>query len=416
MVKDDTLYKRLDVAPNASEEDINKAFKLNARKYHPDKHTDENKEEMTKKFQEILQAKEILLDSEKRKTYDQVGMEMLNNNGEQQPDIHEFFKQFQGQFNPFGNFNPFGGGQRETREPREDIKLKLDIPLSQLYNCETLNVPYKYKCICLKCNGEGTKDGKSHTCGQCNGVGVVARQIQIGPMIQVAQMHCPSCKGSGKQVSDKCDACAGKAYTIKEKTINVPLKQGLTTGSEIPFPNKGHQLKNGRTNLVFIVNELPHYIFKRINNDLIINVELKLYQALFGFDKIIEHLDERKIHLHYDGRTEFNQVRKLVGQGMRSINTNSVGDLYIRFNINIPNLNALSPETKQEYKKLFMSFDKTEVSSEAQIIKDNLQIIQLSECKEKEKKMLNRILMEEQLRVENSPEEPQGHERQCAQQ
>jgi DnaJ-class molecular chaperone len=415
MVKDDTLYQRLDVQSDASEEEINKAFKLLARKYHPDKHTNENKEEMTKKFQEILQAKEILLDEEKRKTYDQVGMDMLNNNGEQQPDIHEFFRQFQGQFNSFGGFNPFGQ-QHNTKEQGEDIKLKLDVPLDKLYKCEVVNVSYKYKCICVKCNGEGSKDGKSHSCNQCNGVGVVGRQIQIGPMLQIAQMQCPVCRGSGKQSVDKCDVCIGKTFTIKEKTISIPLKQGLTTGSEIPFPNKGHQLKNSRTNLIFIVNELPHHLFKRVNNDLILNVELKLYQALFGFDKVIEHLDGRKIHIHYDGKTEFNQVRKIVGQGMKSINTNSVGDLYIRFSTNIPNLFGLSPETKQEYKKLFMSFDKIEVQSEMQVIKDKLQLLPLTECKDKEKKMLNRILMEEQLRLENPSDEGNSHERQCAHQ
>jgi DnaJ-class molecular chaperone len=346
-------------------------------------------------------------------------MEMLNNNGEQQPDIHEFFKQFQGQFNPFGNFNPFGGGQRETREPREDIKLKLDIPLSQLYNCETLNVPYKYKCICLKCNGEGTKDGKSHACGQCNGVGVVARQIQIGPMIQVAQMHCPSCKGSGKQLSDKCDACAGKSYTIKEKTISVPLKQGLTTGSEIPFPNKGHQLKNGRTNLVFIVNELPHYLFKRINNDLIINVELKLYQALFGFDKLISHLDNRKLHISSSGKTDFNTTRKIVGEGMKKINSPNKGDLYVLFKISIP---SIPLEVKNQLKPIFQNMDKQESQFENSISKiENLTKTTMTDCRNEHVERLyksideNKQKREQQTRQQSNGFDSDNGQPQCAQ-
>lgn len=414
MVKDTVLYDRLDVTPNASTDDISKAFKLLARKYHPDKHSAETKEEMTLKFQEILQAKEILLDKDKRNTYDQVGMDMLNGNNEA-PDVHDFFKHFQSQFNPFGGF----GGQRESREPREDIKLQLNVTLTQLYNSETLNVPYKYKCVCVKCNGEGTRDGKSCVCTTCNGVGVVARQIQMGPMIQIVQMHCSTCKGAGKHANDnnKCDGCSGKTYTMKEKTISVPLKPGLTTGSEVPFPNKGHQLKNHKTDLIFVLNEVPHLLYKRVNNDLILNIELKLYQALFGFDKMIEHLDGKKMHLHFTGRTEFNQVRKIIGQGMKSINTSAVGDLYIRFTINIPNLNNLSSDTKQEYKKIFAAFDKTEASNELSIISEKEPIVTLSECKDKERKQVTKILIDEQFNTdERDHDENSRGEKQCVHQ
>jgi DnaJ-class molecular chaperone len=382
MTKDTVLYDRLGVTPDSCEEDISKAFKNLARKFHPDKHTPENKEEMTVKFQEILQAKEILLDKEKRNIYDQVGMDMLKNNMEQhqQPDIHSFFQHFQSQFQGFS-----------SNEPREDIVTKIEVTLKQLYNEETINVNYKYNCSCVKCNGEGTKNGKPCTCPTCNGKGVVIQIIRMGPMVQHAQAPCNHCRGKGKIVeqSNVCDGCNGKTFTIKDKTIQVPLKSKLTSGSKIHLANKGHQLKTMRTDLYIVIVELPHPYFKRANDDLITTVELKLYQALFGFDKVIEHLDGHKVYISSSSKMEYNKICKVAGKGMKS------GDLYIRFLINIPNLSLLPNEIKLQYKTLFQSFDKNEAQLEASVVKEKLPSSQLIECREKESNTVRNIINQE---------------------
>jgi DnaJ-class molecular chaperone len=414
MVKDTTLYERLNVKTDCCEDEINKAFKLLARKYHPDKHTEENKVEMTNKFQEILQAKEVLLDKEKRDMYDQVGMGMFKGNmDQQQPDVHSFFQQFH-QFHPFGNQ---GFGQAGTNEQLEHITKKLDVTLEQLYNEETITVAYKYKCSCVKCNGEGTKNGQPCICSGCNGQGRTIQVIRMGPMIQQVQTPCEKCRGRGKIQEDnnKCEVCSGKTYTVKEKTIQIPLKSGLTTGNKIELSNKGHQLKNTRTHLILVINELPHQLFKRVNNDLIINVELKLYQALFGFEKMIEHLDGSKVYFSTTSKTDYNKIMRINGKGMKSINTNSSGNLYIRFTVNIPNI-QMQPEMKHQCKTLLQSLDKTEVAVESALPKDKV-ISSLIECREKESFTVMQILNQIMNKDSNDDTPPDNqHQQSCVHQ
>jgi len=384
---DTILYERLGLNAKASSDDINSAFKKLAREYHPDKAPAEKKDEYTKKFQDILQAKEVLMDKEKRNIYDQVGMDMFKNNmDQQQPDMSSFF----------GNFNPFGG-HGHVHEEREDIEKKLDVTLEQIYNEETVTVNYRFKSMCIKCTGEGTSDGKSSICTNCNGRGMQVRVMQMGPMIQQVQMACGPCKGKGKVVQDnnKCDGCAGKCFNYKDKSLQVPLKSGLTSGNKIQLSGKGHQLKNAKTDLILIINELPHQVFTRYNNNLIMNIELKLYQALFGFEKCIEHLDKEKFIISSNTKTDYNKVVKINNKGMKSMNGKSNGDLYVRFTINIPNLNNMDNDTKHKYKTLFKSFDSSEANLEANLNKSCTKC-SFVECKEKESSMVHSLLFQSQ--------------------
>jgi DnaJ-class molecular chaperone len=406
MVKDTTLYDRLNIKSDATDTEINTAFKKLARQYHPDKNTPETQEENTKKFQDIQQAKEVLLDQEKRNLYNQVGMDMFKNNMDQQPDMNSFFSQFQNQFNPFQN----------NTEQKEDIEKKINVTLEQIYNEETITINYKFKSSCVTCNGEGTSDGKSCTCTVCNGRGMQVRIVQMGPMIQQMQTPCGACKGKGKTVTDanKCSGCNSKTYVYKDKTIQVPLKAGLSSGNRIQLAGKGHQLKNMKTDLVLVINEMPHPLFKRVNNDLIISVELKLYQALFGFEKSIEHLDKQKIHFSSVARTDYNKVVKIQGKGMKSINGKSNGDLYIRFTVNIPNLNNMDNDTKQKCKTLLKAADSGEVNCETYILNNKTQYTKcnLVDCKERESLQIQNLLMQP---VEQ-PDEAPPREQQCVHQ
>jgi DnaJ family protein A protein 2 len=396
MVKDTTLYDVLEISPEADESQIKKAFNKLSKKWHPDKHSD-NIEEATKKFQEINQAKEILLNKEKRDLYDQIGMDILKAESQGMPG--------QGQ-HPFGDFGnifgsgfPFGmpgmPGFHRKNQQNENIVDKINVSLEQLFKEEVINFTYKQKQTCVKCNEEGSNDGKSTMCSSCDGKGIKVQVIRMGPMIQQAVGECHSCKGKGKVIKpeNKCDSCDGKGYTYKEKTIQIPLKSGLTNGNKINLSGKGHQLKSGKTDLIIIINELPHKIFKRHQNDLFINIELKLYQALFGFDKIINHLDGRKLHISHSGKTDLNMVRRISKEGMKSLNSDK-GDLYIRFIVSLPNFNSLSAEYKTQLKSLLQINDKNEVLQEVQIPKTpNLTKTILTDCKPEQVEQIN-ILME----------------------
>lgn len=407
MVKDTTLYDRLNIQPTADDNEIDKAFKTLAKKYHPDRHsseTEEKKKEYTAKFQEIQQAKDILGDREKRQAYDQVGMDVLKGGGGE-PDVNAFFHQFQNQFNPFQHM--FGGQQQQKQEPKEDVIKSVDVTLEQLYNEETINITYKYKCSCVKCNGEGTRDGSPSKCGVCNGSGTQVQIMRMGPHIVQQQMTCSQCRGRGKMTNDsnKCLTCNGEEHTIKERTIQLPLKGNYKTGKKIQYPNNGHQLKNNRSDLILIITELPHSLYKRIENDLIVTVDLKMFQAMFGFDKTIDFLNGQKLYINHNAKTDYNTVRKIVGKGMKN-SSNTHGDMYVRFTFTLPNLYLLDNNIKDNYKTAFKSFDPQESSNEEQVNLNKIKYTgtQFVDCKDKEANILQYLSMSNNETTDNKEE------------
>ncbi len=404
MVKDTILYDRLEVSPDATESQIKKAYNKLSKQWHPDRHVNsppDIKEQATAKFQEIGQAKEVLLDAEKRQIYNQVGMDIFKN-GMDNTDAHAGPNPFADFGNIFGAGFPFGGmggmpghfnvgGMGPRQAPAEDLVEKIDVTLEQIFNEETVNFSYKQKTNCIKCDGEGSKDGKTTKCVGCDGKGMKVNVVRMGNMIQQSVGECHLCRGKGKVIDDsnKCDVCAGKCYVVKEKTIQIPLKSGLSNGNKITLSGKGHQFKHAKTDLILVINEKPHNTFKRLDNNLFVDVNLKLYQALFGFDKIINHLDGRKLHISSSGKTEFNAVRKITGEGMKSLQTGAKGDLFVRFNVELPNLTGLPSETKTQLKSILQTFDKQEVQAESQVTKTtNKTKTILTDCSQEQKEAI----------------------------
>lgn len=414
MVKDKTLYDTLEVNTDASTEDILKSYKKLALKYHPDKNPDNPEAE--NKFKDIQQAKEVLSNPEKRNMYDQVGMNYVNGSAGQQPDMSDIFNMFGGGGNghPFGAGHPFGGGHREEKE---NITLNQEVTLDQLYNEETIQLDFKQKHACVKCNGEGTKDGNPCKCTICNGNGMISQRIQMGPMIQEIRQPCPSCRGSGKtQVAEnKCIDCNGNCYKMKDVKIRIPLKNGLSNGQQIQLPGHGHNFKDGKTDLIIIINEKEHSSFKRNGNDLIININLTLYQSLNGFDKVVDHLDKRKLHLSHSGKTEFNTVRKICNEGMNILNTSNKGDLIIKFIVDLPNINW-ELENSQKLLYLLKSVDQTEVNNEVIIKNNKNKYIKTLLVDTEYDTTANNSQREQQQEQRHDPFRDQHHQQQCAHQ
>ncbi len=370
MVKDTKLYDLLEVSPTASSEEINKAYKKLAKKYHPDKNLDD--ENAQKKLMEINEAKDILTDNEKRHMYDQVGMDYLNHQNQPSgPSPEDLFSMFGGGV-PHGFPGGFPGGvphgfQGGPHQKAEHIVVHETVTLSQIYNEENILINFKQKVYCVKCNGEGTKDGSSSSCGSCKGVGVVLQTIRIGPITQQAQSACGNCRGSGKiqNPNNNCNECNGDGHKLRHVRLPIRLKCGLSDGNQMQVQNQGHQFKNEKTDLLIVIHVEPHAIFKRNGNDLIIDIELKLFQALFGFEKIIEHLDKRKLHISHTGKTENNQSRKINGEGIKSIESGEKGDLIVNFTYKLPDITNV--ETIQKLQYLLKSINQEESNNEVEI-------------------------------------------------
>ena len=229
MVKDTSLYNRLEVSPTAPIDEIKKKGKKLMIKWHPDKHHN-NVEEATKKFQDIQEALSILENSEKRDIYDKFGMDGIKGDMGGQDGGFNPFGGSGFPFGPdgpfgfsFGGGNPFGGGfpgQMNRSEEKENIVERLDVTLEQIYKEESINLKYNQKSACVKCNGEGSKDGTKMSCATCNGSGQQVKVIRNGPMIQQMVSQCGACRGKGKIVKDKCEECNGSCCKNKEKTIH----------------------------------------------------------------------------------------------------------------------------------------------------------------------------------------------------
>jgi DnaJ-class molecular chaperone len=366
MVKDTTLYDRLSVQPNASNAEILKAYKKMALKYHPDRNPD-NLEEANQRLQEINQAKEVLCDDDKRKMYDDIGMDyvsgaMPQHHGMNPEDIFGSM---------FGGGHPFANMRRQQQQ-KENVVINQEVSLEDIYNETTIPVQFQQKHLCQPCNGEGTHNGQPSKCQVCDGRGVRIQVVQMGPMIQQIQSPCGACGTTGKSSNhaNKCGHCNGDGFRIKDVRVNIPLKNGLSNGQQIQIPGHGHNLKDGKTDLIIIVNEKSHPKFKRNNSNLLIEVELKLYQAIYGFEKVIEHLDKRKLHISHTGKTEHGSVKRIPNEGMVMLNSNNKtkGELFIKFNIKLPNIENNDIYTKLLY--LLKSIDNEESNVET-IIKNS---------------------------------------------
>lgn len=406
MAKDTILYDRLNINSNSTQSEIKKSYRKLSLKWHPDKNND-NKEEATKKFQEISEAYSILSDPEKRKVYDQIGYNMMKEGGgENNFDPTSIFEQFFG-----GGMGGFGFPfevNRSRNEIKENCTINLAVTLEQIYNEEKIKINYKQKVYCKKCNGFGTNDGKKSICSTCDGKGKVMKVRRMGPLVQQMVGDCDVCRGKGEIINNnnKCKDCNGQSYKIRNKTFNLPLKNGLKTGNKIKLDKKGHIFKDYKTDLIIEVIQKPHNIFKREGKNLIVEIELKLYQSLIGFDKIIKHLDGRELHLSYRNIIKEGDIKRIKNEGLVDLNDMSKGDLHLIFTINYPDLTKLSKNESNLLKVLLAKMNEEELDKETKIITNKDKYI--------ETKLLNSSL--ENINNNQNSEDDHSGEPQCVQQ
>lgn len=357
-------YEVLGVSKNASADELKKAYRVLAKKYHPDANPGDKEAEA--KFKEASEAYAVLSDNDKRRQYDQFGHAAFSNGGAggasgfdfSDIDFGDIFGSFFG--GGSGGFDFFGGGRRNSSAPsrganiRYGIRISFDEAVKGCNKSITLNL----KETCSTCHGNGAKPGTNPvTCTKCGGSGQVTyTQQSLFGMVRNVQT-CPTCHGNGKVVKDKCSGCNGTGFITVRKTIEVSIPAGIDDGQAIRIRDKGEPGTNGgpRGDLLVEVQVSAHPTFQRDGYDIYSSVPISFTQAALGGDIRINTVDGDVIYTVKPGTQTDSRVR-LRGKGVPTLKNKEVrGDHYITFIIQTPA--TLTKEQKKLLEELDTTFE-----------------------------------------------------------
>ena len=353
-------YEVLGVEKTASAEEIKKAYRKSAMKYHPDRNPGDKTAE--EKFKELGEAYEVLSDTEKRSRYDQFGFAGVDPNyGGGQGGYGDF-----GGFGGFGGFGSifsevFGGGSsRRTRNaPRrgEDIGVRVEITFEEAAFGTETDVSYQRIEDCAVCNGSGSADGKIETCSQCGGSGQIRVTQNVMGMAFQSTSTCPSCSGRGKIIKNPCTTCRGKTKVRKNHTIRVKVPAGINQGQSIRARGEGCAGTNGGPNgdvlIEFAIRRHP--IFRREGMEVFCEVPITFTQAALGAEIQVPTLDG-KVSFDIPEGTQTGREFVIPGKGVPQVgNPKRRGNH--RFTVVVETPTKLTKEQKELLRKLDETMD-----------------------------------------------------------
>lgn len=340
------LYEILGLEKNASENDIKKAYRKLAMKFHPDKNPGSEE-----KFKEISFAYEVLSDPEKRDLYDKYGEEGLKEGGAPSGFDEDFLAHLFG-FRSFGGRGGRGGPRGGNRKRKgEDMGFPYPVTLEDLYNGKEAKYTFKRSMSCSACEGRGTHsaDAKaSARCPECHGHGVTVSLRHLGfGMVQQVQQPCSECNGQGQVIreQDRCKTCHGKKSVEEEKELKVFVAKGMKNGQKLTFNGEADHLPDTVPgDVILVLQQEDHDSMKRDEDDLYIQKKITLFEALCGFKFSITHLDGRVLVVKSkEGEiTKPGDIRVIEHEGMpNQKNPFQKGKLYIQFEIEFPPDNSI---------------------------------------------------------------------------
>lgn len=356
-------YEVLGVSKSASEDEIKKAYRKIAIKYHPDRNP--GSKEAEEKFKEAAEAYDVLHDPQKRQQYDQFGFNGPAGGGGfgggfgggmNMDDIFSMFGDIFGGRAGGGFGGGFGGGQRRPQQHRgSDLRLKVRLSLSEIANGVTKKFKVRKDITCSHCHGSGAEAGSgTETCPTCHGSGVITHTTQsIFGMMQT-QGVCPTCGGEGTVIKNKCHVCGGSGVEKGEEVVEIKIPAGVAEGMIVNVPGKGNAgHRNGISgDIQVFITEEENDTFVRDGNDVIYNLLLDFPTAALGGDVEIPTIEGTRLKVKIDSGTQPGKTLRLRGKGLPAVQGygRGTGDLVVNISVYVPK--TLSRDEKEALTKL----------------------------------------------------------------
>lgn len=364
-------YEILGLTKSATADEIKKAYRKLARKYHPDVNQGDKGAE--DKFKEISEAYSVLSDADKRKQYDSLGHDAFKSGGHGYDFSGANFEDLKNHFGgfDFGDifgdmFGGAGGGRsgRRTTAPRkgEDIHYTIQIPLKDAIFGNEYEISVNHTESCKSCGGKG---GDRAVCPTCKGTGqsVSSQRGMFGIS------PCSACRGTGEIVKNVCSSCRGSGYTNKQEKIKFKIPKGVDKNSKIRVPGKGNAGPNGGSagDLYIITNVTDHPVYERQGDNLYVNVEVDMFEAALG-EKINVPTPYGTISMNIPAGTQPGQKFRVRDKGVPGLNKSHTGDLYVVIQVTIPQIaQGADRDALKEMHKKYMTGQRDKLIEKARL-------------------------------------------------
>lgn len=372
-------YEILGVAKNATPQQIKKAYRSLALKYHPDRVATEKKKEAEERFKEISEAYAVLSDAQKRQMYDQYGHAGIDQRytaedifrgadfnsifGEQ--GLGDIFSHFFGD----SGFDFFGAGTRGARPRRgRDIQYEVEITLEEAFSGAHKKITVPRNETCTHCQGSGAKPGSAmKTCPTCRGQGRIA--TNLGGFFQMTQA-CSACSGQGKIITEYCPKCNGKGVIRVTRNIDVSVPAGVDSDARLRIRGEGEPGSAGSGDLYLYLLVKPHALFKRQGRDIYMELPVSFIMAALGGEVSVPTL-HGNVTMKIPEGTQSGKVFRLKGKGMTQLRSNTIGDQYVKVMIQVPSrLSAEQKKLIEDFARITGEEDYTKSNSFTEKIKN----------------------------------------------
>uniref|UniRef100_A0AB33JKV3 Chaperone protein DnaJ n=5 Tax=unclassified Prevotella TaxID=2638335 RepID=A0AB33JKV3_9BACT len=359
-------YEVLGLDKNASEDDIKKAYRKLAIKYHPDKNP--GNKEAEEKFKEAAEAYDTLHDPQKRQQYDQFGFNAPGggfgggfSGGMDMDDIFSMFGDIFGGHSGFSGFGGFGGGgqQQKPQYRGADLRLKVRLSLKEVATGVVKKFKVRKDVECEHCHGSGAEAGSSsETCPTCGGRGFVVKTVRTMLGMMQTQTECPTCHGEGSVIKNKCHECHGSGVKKGEEVVEIKIPAGVAQGMVVNVPGKGNAGQHNGIpgDIQVYIEEEENDTFVRDGQDLIYNLLLDFPTATLGGEVEIPTLQDTKVKIKVEPGTQPGKTLRLRGKGLPAVSGygSGIGDMVVNISVYIPK--TLTADEKNVLKE-WMSHD-----------------------------------------------------------